>query len=145
MAEHIALKKALGNSDRDLGYRTMCGIRWWISSGACRRRLRSASANPFIGRGHGEFYNWRQRYGRVNEDAVGYPEISGWSRGKRKPSSISMEEPIRRLSSTYVHDVRSRRSSRESGERMASVATSGTAVALEKEAIAQGQWLRTAA
>src|SRR5208283_4433368 len=44
-----------------------------------------------------------------------------------------------------VHDVRSRCSGSESGERMASAETSGTSVALERQVIAQGHRLRTAA
>jgi putative transposase len=37
-----------------------------------------------------KFYNWRQRYGRVNEHNGWVPhEISGWSRGRKKPSSAS--------------------------------------------------------
>src|SRR6266478_1742223 len=42
MAEHVALKKCLGNSDRGSGFRTIRGIRSWILSGAARRRPRSA-------------------------------------------------------------------------------------------------------
>ena len=34
-----------------------------------------------------KFYDWRQRYGRVNEPTVGYLGISGWSRGRKKRSS----------------------------------------------------------
>ena len=47
----------------------MCGIRWSISSGAGRRRPRSAPADSFPGwaLAASKFYNWRQRYGRVNE------------------------------------------------------------------------------
>ena len=41
MAEHVALKKRLGNSDRGSGFRTIRGTRSWISSGAGRRRPRS--------------------------------------------------------------------------------------------------------
>ena len=37
-----------------------------------------------------KFYNWRHRYGRVNEHKVGYPAISGRSRGRKKPSSASI-------------------------------------------------------
>ena len=47
----------------------MCGIRWWISSGAGRRRPRSAPADSlhWLGVTASKFYDWRQRYGRVNE------------------------------------------------------------------------------
>ena len=49
MAEHIALKKSLGELWPRAGCRMMCGIRWWISSGAGRRRPRSASGDSSIG------------------------------------------------------------------------------------------------
>src|SRR6202007_394446 len=49
MAEHIALKKSIGELCLRPGCRMMCGIRWWISSGAGRRRLRSASGDSSIG------------------------------------------------------------------------------------------------
>ena len=60
---------------------------------------------------------------------------------RRDPS----EESIGRLSATDVHDVRSRCGGGQSGERMASAETSGTAVSLEKQTVAQGDRIRTAA
>src|SRR5713101_5922670 len=49
--------------------RTMCGMRWWISSGAGRRRPRSASGASFHGWAFGPASSTTggQRYGRVNE------------------------------------------------------------------------------
>ena len=49
MAEHVALKKALGDSDRGLGSGTIRGTRSWISSGAGRRRPRSAPVGSSSG------------------------------------------------------------------------------------------------
>src|SRR5450759_1244940 len=65
--------------------------------------------------------------------------------GKGSHHRLPPEESIGRVSATDVHDVRSRCSGSESGERMARAETSGTAVALEAEAVAQGHRLRTAA
>ena len=45
---------------------------------------------PWLGIGASKFYDWRERYGRVNEHNVGFPGISGWSRGRRKPLSASI-------------------------------------------------------
>src|SRR6202034_3466155 len=58
---------------------------------------------------------------------------------------LPWEQSVGRLSATYVHDVRSRCSGSESGERMARAATSGPPIALETEAVAQGHRLRTTA
>ena len=33
-----------------------------------------------------KFYDWRERYGKVNEHNGGFPEISGWRRGRSRPS-----------------------------------------------------------
>ena len=37
-----------------------------------------------------KFYDWRERYGRVNEHNVGFPVIFGWSRGRKRRSSGSI-------------------------------------------------------
>ena len=125
----------------------MCGIRWWISSGAGRRRPRSAPADSFIGWAslRASSTTGGSAMGGRMSTTVGCPEIFGWSRGEGSHHRLPPEESIGRLSATYVHDVRSRCGGRESGERMASVETSGTPLALETEAVAQGDRLRIAA
>jgi transposase len=45
MAEHVALKKTLGELQPATGCRLTCGTKLWISSGAGRRRPRSASGD----------------------------------------------------------------------------------------------------
>jgi hypothetical protein len=48
----------------------MCGTRSWISSGAGRRRPRSApdgSSGGWAWHRASKFYDWRERYGKVNE------------------------------------------------------------------------------
>ena len=93
-----------------------------------------------------KFYNWRQRYGRVNEHN-GWVPRDFWLEPWEKEAIVRFpsEESVGRLSPADVHDVRSRCGGRESGERMARAETSGTAVALESEAVAQRDRLRTAA
>ena len=49
MAEHIALKKEIGELSPVSGFRTIHGIRSWISSGAGRRRPRSAPGGSLSG------------------------------------------------------------------------------------------------
>jgi transposase-like protein len=49
MAEHVALKKTLGELSPGSGFRTIRGTRSWISSGAGRRRPRSAPGVSLCG------------------------------------------------------------------------------------------------
>src|SRR5438046_6280524 len=65
--------------------------------------------------------------------------------GERSHHRLPPEESVGGLSSADVHEAGCRRGSGQSGERMAGAETSGTAVALETEAVAQGYRLRTAA
>ena len=37
-----------------------------------------------------KFYDWRERYGKVNEHNGWVPEISGWRNGRSRPSSASI-------------------------------------------------------
>jgi len=45
---------------------------------------------PWLGVTASKFYDWRQRYGCVNEHNGGFPVISGWNRGRKKQSSSSI-------------------------------------------------------
>jgi transposase InsO family protein len=65
-----------------------------------------------------KFYNWRPRYGRVNEHNGWVPRDFGWSRGKGSHHRVPSEESVGGLSTADVHDVRSRCGGGESGERM---------------------------
>src|SRR5271167_1401267 len=76
---------------------------------------------------------------------MGAPRFLVGAVGERSHHQLPPEEPVGGLSSANVHDAGCRRGSGQSGERMASAETSGTAVALEIEAVAQGHRLRTAA
>src|ERR1019366_6175427 len=76
---------------------------------------------------------------------LGTPRFLAGDVGERSHHPFSSEESVGGLSATYIHDVRSRCGGRESGERMARAETNRTAVALERQAIAQGHRLRTAA
>jgi transposase len=49
MAEHVALRKDIGELWPGAGFRTIRGIRSWISSGAGRRRPRSAPGGSLGG------------------------------------------------------------------------------------------------
>jgi hypothetical protein len=51
------------------GFRTIRGIRSWISSGASRKRLRSTPGLfiEWLDTAASKFDDWRERYGKVNE------------------------------------------------------------------------------
>ena len=126
----------------------MCGIRWWISSGAGRRRPRSALGRfiHWLGVTASKFYDWRQRYGRVNEHN-GWVPRDFWLEPWEKEAIIGfhLKNPLEGYRRLTFMMLDARCGSRESGERMASVETSGTAVALERQVVTQGDRLRTAA
>jgi hypothetical protein len=63
--EHIALEKSLGELWPRVGYRMVCGIKWWILSrlvGEDRAQPRAIPA--LVGHRPAKFYDWRQHYGR---------------------------------------------------------------------------------
>src|SRR5271155_85077 len=74
---------------------------------------------------------------------VGAPRFLVGAVGKGSHHRLPPEESLGRVSATDLHDVRSGCGGRESGGRMASAETSGTPVALETAAVAQGHRLRT--
>jgi hypothetical protein len=45
---------------------------------------------PWLGVTASKFYDWRQRYGCVNEHNGWVPRDSGWNRGRKKQSSSSI-------------------------------------------------------
>jgi hypothetical protein len=68
MAEHIALKKVLGSPDQGVGAARCAGP----GGGFCpvlvgKDRDRRQTIHPLAGRGASKFYDWRERYGRINE------------------------------------------------------------------------------
>src|SRR5271157_38999 len=77
---------------------------------------------------------------------VGFPAISGWSYGRRKRSSrFPSEESVGGLSAADVHDAGCWGGGGQSGERLAGVAASRTAVAVESPTVAQRDGLRATA
>jgi len=91
MAEHVALKKILGNSDRGLGPALYAG-----SDRGFRRRW---SNRTEIGTGRfigwlditaSKFYDWRERYGKVNEHNGWVPRDFWLEDGRSWPSSASI-------------------------------------------------------
>src|SRR5579864_4341086 len=76
---------------------------------------------------------------------LGTPRFLVGAVGERSHHQLPPEESVGGLSSANVHDAGCRRGGGQSGERMASAETNGITVALEREAITQGDRIRTAA
>jgi transposase len=84
MAEHVALKKELGNSDRGLGSTRYAGTRSRISSGAGRRRPRSAPGGLSDGSASraASFTAGANVTARSTSIMAGFPETFGWRIGR---------------------------------------------------------------
>jgi hypothetical protein len=81
----------------ELMCRMMCGIRWGILSDAGRRRPRSASDDfpRWLGIGASKFYDWRQRYGRVNEHNGWIPpDFLAGAVGEGSDHRLPLEESV---------------------------------------------------
>ena len=80
-----------------------------------------------------KFYDWRQRYGRVNEHN-GWVPRDFWLEPWEKEAIISfhLKNPLEGYRRLTFMMLDARCGGGESGERMASAETSGTAVALER-------------
>jgi hypothetical protein len=68
MAEHVALKKDIGNSDRELGPARYAGSDRGFRPALAEKT--EIGAGRFIGWldiTASKFYDWRERYGKVNE------------------------------------------------------------------------------
>ena len=126
----------------------MCGIKWWILSDVGRKKTEISVGRfpPWLGMGASKFYDWRQRYGRVNEHNGWIPRdfwLEGWGEGSHH--RFSSAESLGGLSAADVHDAGRGGGGGEPGGRVASVAASRTAVAMEGQALAQGDGVRAAA
>ena len=69
-----------------------------------------------------KFYDWRERYGKVNEQNGWVPRDFWLARvGRSRPCRVSSEEPAGGLPPAHVHDARRRHRGGESDQRMARV------------------------
>ena len=93
-----------------------------------------------------KFYDWRERYGKVNEHNGWVPRdfwLEDWE--KAGHHRVPSEEPAGRLPAADVHDAGRRHRGGESDQRLAGVGASGTVVEVERQAVEEGHGLRAAA
>ncbi len=86
-----------------------------------------------------KFYDWRGRYGKVNEHNGWVPRdfwLEDWEEAGHH--WLSSEEPVGGLPPADIHDARRRRRGGESDQRMARVGARGTVVAVERQAVEEG-------
>ena len=93
-----------------------------------------------------KFYDWRERYGKVNEHN-GWVPRDFWLEDWEKQAIIALpsEEPAGRLSAADVHDAGRRHRGGESDQRLAGAGAGGTVVEVERKAVEEGHGLRAAA
>jgi hypothetical protein len=101
---------------------------------------------PWLGVSASKFYDWRQRYGRVNEHNGWIPR-DFWLEAWEKEAIIAFhhKESAGRVSAADLHDAGCRCGGGESGQCLAGAETNRTVVAMEKQTVTQGNRLRAAA
>jgi hypothetical protein len=88
MAEHVALKKRLGNSDRGLGPARRAGPgRGFRPALVGEDRDRRRRFIEWLDITASKFYDWRERYGKVNEHNDWVPRDFWLEDGRSRPSS----------------------------------------------------------
>ena len=123
-------------------------MRWWITfgTGLNRTSLPATRLVGWIGIGRGKFYQWRQRYGMVNEHNAWVPRdfwLEDWERaaiiayfkdhpdeGYRRLTYMMMDADIVAVSPSSVYRVLQRRR---------------TSSALERQALEEGHRVRSTA
>jgi transposase len=91
MAEHIALKKSWGTLTatwvpHEVRDQVVDLVRRWSE----KAEISVGRFIAWLGVTVNKFYNWRQRYGRVNEHNGWVPRNFWLRRGRKKPSSASI-------------------------------------------------------
>ena len=116
-------------------------VRYWSD----RTSLPATRLVGWIGIGRGKFYQWRQRYGMVNEHNAWIPRdfwLEDWERaaiiayfeehqdeGYRRLTYMMMDRDIVAVSPSSVYRYQESR----------------TALAVERQALEEGHWLRSTA
>ena len=136
MAEHVALKKRLGNSDRGLGSARYAGPDRGFRPalvGEVRDRRRALHR---VARHHRQQTLRLARTLRQSERAqrLGTPRFLAGGVGEAGHHRVSSEEPTGGLSATDVHDARCRHRGGQPVQRVASAQAGRTLVDLEGEA-----------
>ena len=89
-----------------------------------------------------KFYDWRERYEKVNEHNGWVPRdfwLEDWK--KQAILGFHLKHPNGGLPPADVHDARRRHRGGESDQRMAGVGASGTIVEVERQAVEEGHGL----
>ena len=123
---HRAKKKSWGTLT-ETGCRTMCGTRWSISSGAGRRRPRSAPGGSSRGWAspRASSTTGASATARSMSTTAGFPGFLAGAVGEGSHHRFSSDESAGRLSPADVHDAGCRCGGGESGERMARAGQAG--------------------
>jgi hypothetical protein len=89
-----------------------------------------------------KFYDWRERYGKVNEHNGWVPRdfwLEDWE--KQAIVGFHRKNPAGRLPAADIHDAGCRHRGGKSDQCMAGVGASGTLVEVERKAIEEGHGL----
>ena len=142
MAGYVALKKSWGTLTgiwvpHDVQDLVVDFVRPWSE----KAEIGVGQFIPWLGVTASKFYDWRQRYGCVNEhNGWGFPAISGWSRGKEAIIGFHLQNPLegyRRLTFAVL-DADVVAVSPASVWRV--LKQGGIAISVEETTLTQGEW-----
>ena len=89
-----------------------------------------------------KFYDWRERYGKVNEHNGWVPrDFLAGGLGKAGHHRLPFEEPTGRVLAADVHDAGRRHCGGESVQRLAGIGESGTIIEVKRQAVEEGHGL----
>src|SRR6266404_2036214 len=147
MAEHVALKKTLGNSDRELGSARYAGSDRGFRPALVGEDRDRRRAVHWVARHHRQQVLRLAGTLREGERAqrLGSPRLLAGGLGEAGHHRLSSEEPAGGLPPAHVHDARRRHRGGESDQRMARVGAGRTFVQVERQAVEEGHGLRAPA
>src|SRR5437588_8204037 len=143
MAEHVALKKRLGNSDRGLGSARYAGPDRGFRPALVGEDRDRRRAFHCVARHHRQQVLRLAGTLRQGERAqrLGSPRFLVGGLGETGHHRVPSEEPVGRLSAADVHDAGCRRCGGESVQRLARIGASGTTIEVERQAVEEGHGL----
>src|SRR5216684_3773642 len=143
MAERVALKKRLGDSDRGLGSARYAGSDRGFRPalvGEDRDRCRAVHRVARCGRQQVLRLAGTLRQGE-RAQRLGSPGFLAGGLGKAGHHRIPFEEPAGRLPAADVHDAGCRHRGGESDQRLAGAGASGTVIEVEPQTVEEGHGL----
>ena len=132
----------MGNSDQGLGpHDTRDQIVDFVRRWSEKTKIRAGRFIEWLDITASKFYDWRERYGKVNEHNGWVPRdfwLEEWE--KQAIIGFHLKNPLR-LSAADVHDAGCRHRGGESDQRLAGAGASGTVIEVQRQTVEEGHGL----